>query len=309
VTRRRDAAAAWRGGSPDLGPRGAARPVADCCAPHRSRSTAGIIGGARPREPSAHDSGSTLELDLPPNVSSQSDLSRGLRPGRAIGGKYIVEERLGQGWEGEVYRVTEKQTGATRAAKLFFPERNPRNKAVTFYARKLEKLRSCPIVIKYHHSETIRHRREDITVLISEFVEGTILEDLISSSPGKRLPEYEALRIFYELVVGLEAVHAEREYHGDLHASNVLVMRRGVHFDVKLVDLFDHGRPSRANAQNDLLDVVRLLYDMLGGQRRYRHQRAEIKSLICGLRHGLILKRYPTVARLRGHLDRFEWND
>jgi len=34
----------------------------------------------------------------------------------------------------------------------------------------------------------------------------------------------------------------------------------------------------------------------------------EIKRIVCGLRHTLILKRYPTVARLRAHLDRFEWD-
>ena len=230
-----------------------------------------------------------------------------LTPGREIGAKYVVEDLLGSGWEGEVYRISEKRTGAPRAAKLFYPERNMRDKAVNFYAKKLEKLRACPIVIKYHHSETIRHKGRTVTALISEFVGGTILEDLIESRPGKRLPEYEALRIFYEIATGLDAVHAEGEYHGDLHAGNVLVQRRGVHFDAKLVDLFDHGRPSRANAQYDVLLLVRLLYDMLGGRRRYGTLRPELKQIICGLRHSLILSRYPTISRLRTHLDRFEW--
>jgi len=231
----------------------------------------------------------------------------GFKPGRELGGKYVIEDLLGRGWEGEVYRVVEKRTGALRAAKLFFPERNHNDRAVNFYARKLERLRSCPIVIKYHHAESIRRRGETTTVLISEFVEGEILDELIRRARGKRLPEYEALRIFYEIVVGLEGIHAEREYHGDLHTGNLLVQRRGVHFDVKLVDLFDHGKPSKANAQYDLMCAVRLLYDMLGGQKRYSQQRPEIRHIIAGLRHSLVLKRFPTAARLRTHLDRFEW--
>jgi len=246
---------------------------------------------------------------LPTRSTTQAGRPFDLTPGREIGGKYVVERLLGRGWEGEVYRVTEKRTGALRAAKLFFPERNHRDKAVTFYARKLEKLRACPMAIKYHHSETIRLRGQPVTVLISEFVEGVILEELIASSPGRRLPEYEALRIFYELTVGLEQIHTEREYHGDLHDGNVLCQRRGVHFDVKLVDLFDHGKPSRANTQWDVIQLVRLLYDMLGGHKHYAKQRPEIKRIICGLRHSLILKRYPNAARLRAHLDRFEWDD
>ena len=45
-----------------------------------------------------------------------------LKPGRVIAGKYLVERRLGGGWEGEVYKVIEQRTGAHRAAKLFKPE-------------------------------------------------------------------------------------------------------------------------------------------------------------------------------------------
>jgi Ser/Thr protein kinase RdoA (MazF antagonist) len=106
---------------------------------------------------------------------------------------------------------------------------------------------------------------------------------------------------------GLERVHAEREYHGDLHAGNVLVQRRGVHIDVKLVDLFDHGRSSNARARDDVADLIRLLYDMLGGQRHYKNQRPEVKRIICGLKRSLIFQRYPTSSRLRRHLDDFAW--
>jgi serine/threonine protein kinase len=246
---------------------------------------------------------------MPQPSGAGNSLFFGFKPGRELGGKYVIEDLLGRGWEGEVYRVVEKRTGALRAAKLFFPERNPRDRAVTFYAKKLEKLRACPIVIKYHHSETIRRRGEAVTVLVSEFVEGAILEDVIARSRSKRLPEFEALRVFYELVVGLESIHAEREYHGDLHTGNLLVQRRGVHFDVKLVDLFDHGRPSKANAQYDLMCAVRLLYDMLGGRKRYRDLRPELRWIIGGLRQSLVLKRFPTVAKLRAHLDRFDWDE
>ena len=50
-----------------------------------------------------------------------------LQPGRQIGGKYIVDVKLGSGWEGEVYKVVESRTGINRAAKLFYPKRNVRD--------------------------------------------------------------------------------------------------------------------------------------------------------------------------------------
>ncbi|MFG0253287.1 MAG: protein kinase [Phycisphaerales bacterium JB038] len=239
---------------------------------------------------------------------NQGITSFALAPGRVIGGKYIVEGLLGAGWEGEVYRVVDRRTEAARAAKLFFPQRNQNDRAVRFYSRKLEALRACPIVISYIHTETLRFRGETISVLISDLIDGEVLEDFIARRRGKRLPEYEALRIFYDLATGLEQIHAEREYHGDLHAGNVLVHRRGVHFDVHLVDLFDLGRPSRSHAQRDVTLLIRLLYDMLGGQKHYAQQRPAIKHIICGLKQSLMLRKFPTAGHLRRHLDHFDWS-
>ena len=78
-----------------------------------------------------------------------------LKPGRILARKYEVISQLGAGWEGEVFLIRELATGIERTAKLFFPQRNPRDKAVKFYAKKLHKLRHCPIVIQYGAQEHI----------------------------------------------------------------------------------------------------------------------------------------------------------
>src|SRR5690606_2664553 len=109
-----------------------------------------------------------------------------LQPGRIIGRKYEVVEFLGMGWEGEVDKIVERSTGIERAAKLFFPQRNRRDRAAKLYARKLHKLRHCPIVIQYHTREELIWRRVPITVLISEYVEGEKLSDFVRRQPGQR---------------------------------------------------------------------------------------------------------------------------
>lgn len=230
-----------------------------------------------------------------------------LRPGRVIGGKYIVESRLGSGWEGEVYKVVERRTGIHRAAKLFFPHRNVNDRAVTFYAKKLERLSKCSIVIQYHHSEVFRHRDMAITALISEYVDGVLLCDFVRQQPGRRLPAFEALHLTYAIARGLEEVHNLHEYHGDLHDGNVMVRRQGIFFEVKVVDFFHWGKPTATHFREDVQNLVRLLYDAVGGRKHYAKQPPEIKAICRGLRNDLIGKAFPTARHLREFLETFVW--
>jgi len=95
-----------------------------------------------------------------------------LAPGRILARKYEVLGLLGAGWEGEVYLIRELATDIERTAKLFFPQRNERDKNALFYAKKLHKLRHCPIVIQYSARDSITVKGEPVTILISEYVEG-----------------------------------------------------------------------------------------------------------------------------------------
>lgn len=230
-----------------------------------------------------------------------------LVPGRVLAGQYVVESQLGRGYEGEVYLVRERLTGAHRAAKIFYPDRNPRNYAAVHYAKKLERLRDCSILIQYHHALQIQLRTQPVSVLISEYVNGMLLPDLQRQYRGKRMPTHEALTVIRSIAAGLAELHEKREYHGDLHSENVLIRRRGVHFDVKLVDLYDRGRANRFHIQEDVCDIVRILYDLVGGRAHYASQPDVIKKICLGLKSTLIVKRYPTAWHLCRHLDSFEW--
>lgn len=230
-----------------------------------------------------------------------------LRPGRLIGGKYVVEEPLGMGWEGEVYRVTERTTGATRAVKLFYTQRNLRDRRLKRYAQKLERLRHCPVIIQYHHSEPLQVGKEKLTCLVSEFVDGEMLPAYVGRQPGKRLEPFRALALVHAIASGLAQIHDHGEYHGDLHAENVLVKPRGVFFEVKLLDFFDWNASSAEVRRDDVVDLARILFDISGGRQRYSAQPEAIKEVVRGLRRDLILRRFPTMNRLRLWLETFDW--
>jgi len=230
-----------------------------------------------------------------------------LQPGREIARKYRVLSRLGSGWEGEVYRVVEIRTGIERAAKLFYPHRNVKNQASKRYAKKLHKLRHCPILIQYHTEELITVRRNLITVFVSEFVEGRLLSQFLQSLPRKRLGPFEALHFLYALAKGMEQVHLSGEYHGDLHVDNVIVNRYGVEFDLKILDLFQLDASKAESRQSDICDVIRLFYESLGGAKHYARQPRAVKYICSGLKATLILQKFRTMSQLCKHIEMMEW--
>lgn len=230
-----------------------------------------------------------------------------LLPGRIIAGKYEVLASLGSGWEGEVYRVREKTTGVERAAKVFFPQRNRHDRATKFYARKLHRLRHCSILIQYHTQERINLYREPTTVMISEYVEGELLSAFIARQPGKRLTPFEGLHLLHALSAGVEQIHRAREYHGDLHDDNIIIRRQGLSFIVKLVDMYNWGSPDAENIRDDVCNLIRIFYDILGGAQQYRKLPPEAKGICCGLKRSLIIRKFRTAGHLRQYLENMTW--
>lgn len=231
-----------------------------------------------------------------------------LKPGRNITAKYEVIDKLGAGWEGEVYHIRERSTGIERAAKLFYPHRNIRNRTALTYARKLHRLRHCPIIIQYHNEESMLYRSVPITVLVSEFVEGELLSQFLNKQRGKRLSPFQAMHLLHALAVGMEMIHNVGEYHGDLHSENVIVSRFGLGFELKLLDMFHHAAyPKRENIQDDICNMIRLFYDALGGQPHYARQPDAVKRICCGLKRSLILKKFRSSAHLREYLETMSW--
>lgn len=231
----------------------------------------------------------------------------GLAPGDVLAGKYRVCGRLGAGWEGEVYLVQELGTGVERSAKIFFPRRNPGNRAVRFYAKKLHKLRDCPILIQYHTQDRVDLGGGPTTILVSEYVEGELLSAFLRRQPGRRLAPFEAMHLLHALADGIEVIHDRGEYHGDLHEDNVLVRRRGLGFELKLVDMYSWGRPSAANIREDVHDMIVLFHAAVGGRRRYAGQPPEVKAICRGLRRDLIRERFRTAGQVRQYLETLDW--
>ena len=67
------------------------------------------------------------------------------------------------------------------------------------------------------------------------------------------------------------------------------------------------GKPSRMRLREDIIQMVQVLYDTVGGRKHYASQPPEIKAICRGLRRDLILRRFPSVLHLRKYLESFSW--
>src|SRR6201999_501752 len=137
-------------------------------------------------------------VDLPPQPPNLSPMYRpgkvkrfDFPTGRGVAGKYLIERPLGSGWEGEVYAIIERNTGIRRAAKFYYPHRDPMGNSAIAYARKLDALRHCPILMQYHHQEIIYVKKKKVTVVISELVEGEKLSEFLERQHQHRLSTFE----------------------------------------------------------------------------------------------------------------------
>ena len=227
--------------------------------------------------------------------------------GKSVAGKYIVERLLGSGWEGEVYVIIERATGIRRAAKFYYPHRDPLGKAAIAYARKLDALRHCPILMQYHHQETTYVKRRKVIVVVSELVEGIKLSEFLAKQPDRRLTTFEALHVLYTLARGIAPIHARGEYHGDIHDDNIMVRRQGITFEVKLLDFFDLGKPTRAKIHKDVLNLIQVFHAIVGGRTAYGQQPRVVKDIIRGLKDSLILARFQSAGDIMRHLETVEW--
>ncbi len=236
-------------------------------------------------------------------MSFRFDLSKGY----ILANKYEIISLLGAGVEGEVYLTRERETGIERAAKFFFPHKDPDNESMKRNARKLYKIRNCNEIIQYHTHERIRFKNQWITCLISEYVEGEVLSKYLANLKGQRLHYYEALHLLYAITRGLQVIHALGEYHGDLHDGNIFVKQVGLGYQVKLIDVMDWRDSPPANIRKDVCDLVRIFYDLVGGQKHYAKMPPQVKSICCGLKISLIERKFRNAGILKTYLENMEW--
>lgn len=199
----------------------------DTCAGHEA---ARRRQEARGTTPSA--SASTDAVGLAPTLGAE-ERTRPAQPGTLLDGRYRLEERVGAGGMGEVYRATDTRLGKTVAVKrvIGFLSQSPE-----ILARFQGEIRST-VRVDHPNVVDVLDKGQDAEgrpYFVLEFLEGRTLRDVIK---GGRLSAPRALKIADQLLRGLAKAHRQHVLHRDLKPANIMLVDDGTSDDhVKILD-------------------------------------------------------------------------
>ncbi|WP_237657060.1 serine/threonine-protein kinase [Agreia sp. COWG] len=152
-------------------------------------------------------------------------------PGELLDGRYRLDEQIGVGGMGVVYRAHDEALGRTVAVKVF-RDSTADDSRTSSETRLLAGVNHSSLVTLYdaHLSPTER------SYLVMEYVDGPTLREQISAAP---LSAGEVAVMARDLAEALHVVHQAGIVHRDIKPSNILLRRShvpGEHFRAKLAD-------------------------------------------------------------------------
>ena len=167
--------------------------------------------------------------------------------GTIINGKYKIEEKLGKGGFGTVYKAWYENLDEYRAIKVISTEYYDDKEVITDLkseAKKLNKVKDEHVVYFYDV-----HLDGDFKYIDMEYVDGGDLVDLKLSYPYKKVPEDKVLDIAKQFTMGMIKIHAQHIIHKDIKPRNVMLTKDGT---VKIMDfgIAEQFRSSRSRLKH-----------------------------------------------------------
>lgn len=157
--------------------------------------------------------------------------------------RYDIEEQIGTGGCGQVFKACDNRLGRTVAIKFL------REEGVREFLDLLEAEARALASVNHPNVATLfeLEREENTASIIMEFVPGKTLRQILDQG---QLPASQVIDLALQIAAALAAVHERGVIHGDLKPSNVIVTDQGL---VKVLDfgLARHMRDEASPRQAD----------------------------------------------------------
>jgi serine/threonine-protein kinase len=153
--------------------------------------------------------------------------------GRVIGGRYMIEQKLGAGGMATVYRGRHQALDREVALKVLHP------KLASDADHRQRFLREARSANRVHHENVVDimdtgETEDGLVYLVMEYLRGSTLSEQLNKGP---LPLTRACHIGHQVVRALARAHALGVVHRDVKPDNVFILNRGGDTDfVKLLD-------------------------------------------------------------------------
>jgi serine/threonine protein kinase len=147
--------------------------------------------------------------------------------GKKIGGRYQVEELLGQGGMSSVYKAFDPNLQRMVAIKLVHPHLSNNQE----FVRRFEV--EATAVARLRHSNIIQvydfNHDNNIYFMVLEFVAGETLQQRIKriNASGRQLPLEEAIRYTIDICKAADYAHQRGMVHRDIKPANVMLDMNG----------------------------------------------------------------------------------
>jgi serine/threonine protein kinase len=161
-----------------------------------------------------------------------------LEPGTIVLDKFKIDDLVGLGGMGSVFRVTHVHFGTVFALKCLNKEQPKDNTWRRFQNEaKAAHILDHPNLIKVHDFGLLPGRRP---YFVMDFVDGTTVADEVQRLG--RLPVRRCLRIFIQVAFAIAYAHENGVIHRDLKSSNIMVVKnREGKDEEELVKIVDFG--------------------------------------------------------------------